>query len=89
MLKTRAGEIVGTVLPTRHPPRILKRNAVSEKTGLKRSALYQRMALGTFPKQVRLGPHSVGWIESEVDSWIEDRVAERDAWLDANGKGKR
>jgi prophage regulatory protein len=37
------------------------------------------MQAGTFPKQVTLGPKSVGWVESEVDSWIEARIAARDA----------
>ena len=58
--------------------RILRLAAVEEKTGLKHSAIYERMAKGTFPKQVRLGPKSVGWIEEEVDAYIERLMAERD-----------
>jgi prophage regulatory protein len=58
--------------------RILKRPAVTAKTGLERSALYQRMQRGEFPKQVRLGPKSVGWLESEIDAWIAERVRQRD-----------
>jgi len=30
-----------------------------------------------FPKRVRLGPHRVGWVKVEIESWIEDRIAER------------
>ncbi|MEG2115458.1 MAG: AlpA family phage regulatory protein [Hafnia sp.] len=26
----------------------------------------------TFPKQRRLGMHSVGWMESEIDKWLEE-----------------
>lgn len=83
MLKTREGEIIGTVLPTRHQPRILRRKAVTEKTGLERSAIYERMKLGTFPKQVKIGPKSVGWVESEVNNWISERVRRRDEGADA------
>lgn len=33
---------------------------------------------GQFPKRVPLGPNRVGWVEEEIDKWIEDRIAERD-----------
>jgi prophage regulatory protein len=58
--------------------RVLRLKAVQEKTGLKHSAIYERMRRGTFPKQVRLGPKSVGWIEAEVDAYIERLMSERD-----------
>lgn len=32
---------------------------------------------GHFPKRIRLGGNSAGWLESEVDMWIEQRAAER------------
>lgn len=35
------------------------------------------MTKGTFPKQVSLGAKSVAWLESEVDDWIMERIAER------------
>ena len=89
MLKTRAGEIVGDVpatrfVPPQHPRappsglRILRRKAVTEKTGLERSAIYDGMAKGTFPKQVRLSSMAVGWIEEEIDLWIAERIRRRD-----------
>ena len=59
--------------------RILRRNAVTQKTGLERSAIYDRMQRGVFPKQVKLGPKAVGWLEHEIDAWIDARAAERDA----------
>jgi prophage regulatory protein len=37
------------------------------------------MKEGKFPKTVMLGQgHSVGFIESEIDAWIEKLIAERD-----------
>ena len=33
---------------------------------------------GKFPKRVTLGPNRVGWVEEEVDRWIQDRIDERD-----------
>jgi prophage regulatory protein len=32
---------------------------------------------GIFPKRVKVGPACVGWLESEVDGWIERQAAER------------
>lgn len=64
---------------TTAPLRILRLPEVEDRTGLKRASLYRRASEGTFPRPVRLGANSSGWIESEVDSWIADRVAQRDA----------
>ena len=33
---------------------------------------------GLFPKRVQLGPCRVGWVESEVLAWIEERIIKRD-----------
>jgi prophage regulatory protein len=33
---------------------------------------------GRFPKRVQLGPCRVGWIESEVLAWLEERIRARD-----------
>jgi prophage regulatory protein len=52
---------------------------VKELTGLGRSAIYQYIAEGTFPKQVPLGGRAVGWLSDEIDAWILARIAERDS----------
>ena len=30
---------------------------------------------GIFPKPKQTGPHSIGWLESEIQEWIESRKA--------------
>ena len=57
--------------------RILRRPEVSARTGLGKSMLYELIERGAFPAQIKLGPRAVGWIESEVDEWVEARVAVR------------
>ena len=47
-------------------------------TGLPRATIYEMAAKGAFPKQVRLSPRAVGWIEAELLAWQRDRIAERD-----------
>lgn len=58
---------------------ILRRPLVEQKTGLGRSFIYSEMAAGRFPRPVPLGPKAVGWIESEIDDWISQRIAARNA----------
>jgi prophage regulatory protein len=53
---------------------ILRLKQVCELTGLKRSTVYNRMADGMFPKQFPLGGRAVGWLASDVDSWISHVV---------------
>ena len=55
--------------------RILKRPQVEDMTGLSRSGLYAKMAAGSFPSAIKLGQRSVGWLSSDVQQWIEGRIA--------------
>ena len=51
---------------------------VCRVTGLPRATIYEMVSKGIFPKQVRLSPRAVGWIESEILKWQQARIAERD-----------
>jgi prophage regulatory protein len=33
---------------------------------------------GRFPKRVQLGPCRVGWVESEVLAWLQERIQKRE-----------
>ena len=33
---------------------------------------------GRFPKRVQLGPCRVGWVESEVLDWLQERIDHRE-----------
>ena len=57
----------------------LRRPKVEKRTGLSRSTIYLAIKKGTFPKPVKLGERSVGWVEAEVDAWLENRIQQRDA----------
>jgi prophage regulatory protein len=39
--------------------------------------IYQLEAKEPFPKRIKIGIPAVGWIESEVQIWVADRIAER------------
>lgn len=56
------------------------------RSGLGKTAIYQRMAAGTFPKACKIGV-STRWVDAKVDAWVEAQIASRDvlieAWLSA------
>lgn len=54
---------------------MLRRRQVEARTGLSRSTIYAGVNAGTFPKPIQLGAQSVGWLESEINAWLRDRVA--------------
>ncbi len=56
----------------------LRLPAVKITTGLGRSQIYEMIKGGTFPAPVKLTRRAVGWLQSEVQRWIEARKAERD-----------
>ena len=53
---------------------ILRLPAVKATTGLSRSTIYLRVAEGTFPKPVGLGSRAVGWLEAEIQEWLQRRI---------------
>lgn len=56
------------------PTCFLRLPQVKARTGLSRSSLYAKISRGEFPPPVNLGARAVGWLESEIDEWISDRV---------------
>jgi len=53
---------------------ILRRKQVEARTGLSRSTIYARVADGTFPKPINIGPRAVGWVETEITDWLTGKV---------------
>jgi prophage regulatory protein len=55
--------------------KLLRLPQVKETTGLSKSTIYARIAEGTFPKQIPLGPRLVVWVESDIQNWISEQVS--------------
>jgi prophage regulatory protein len=68
--------------------RILRQREVLARTGYSAMTLWRRERAGTFPHRVKLGPNSVGWVSTEIEAWIEARVAERDARLGSSAQAE-
>ncbi len=56
------------------PVGILRRPQVESRTGLSRSTIYARIQDGTFPRPILLGARAVGWLEHEIDGWLDRRI---------------
>ncbi len=52
--------------------RFLRLPEVQSRTGKSRSSIYAGIAARTFPKQIKIGgPRAVGWIESEIEDYLQ------------------
>jgi prophage regulatory protein len=58
---------------------LLRIETVMEMTGKSRNHLYLSMRKGEFPRPVKIGERASAWVRGEVQRWIADRIAERDA----------
>ncbi len=56
------------------PESILRLPEVQARTGLSRSTIYARVGDKTFPKPISLGERAIGFVESEVEGWIQSRI---------------
>jgi prophage regulatory protein len=53
--------------------------SVIARTGLSRSAIYRAAANDAFPRPIKLSERASAWNSAEIDQWIADRIAARDA----------
>ena len=59
--------------------RILRSKHVVGRVKLSRSEVYELIKRDQFPKPFKLvqGGRDSGWLESEIDEWIDSRASER------------
>lgn len=48
------------------------------RTRTKKSWAYELIKQNRFPKPIKIGSRSIAFVESEIDAWIDARIAERD-----------
>ena len=53
--------------------RILKTNEVMKTIGLSKVTIWRMEKAGVFPKRINISSRRVGWLESEIEEWIESR----------------
>ncbi len=55
--------------------KVIRLPAVKEQTGLSRSSIYLRMSKGEFPQSISLGSRAIGWLEEDINQWLEQCIA--------------
>ena len=55
---------------------MLRLPEVKVRTGLSRSTIYLRISQRLFPKPISLGGRAVGWLDTEIQEWLERQIAE-------------
>ncbi|EKN4802877.1 helix-turn-helix transcriptional regulator [Yersinia enterocolitica] len=49
---------------------------VQRRTGYSKAWIYRLIKQERFPKPVKIGSRSIAFVESEIDEWINQRIAE-------------
>lgn len=68
--------------------RVLRLRHVLTRTGLSRSTIYAWIEQGEFPRSIQLGPRAVGWLSSDIEAWLGQRVVGSRAGLDARSSSE-
>ena len=55
---------------------LIRLSEVLKRTGYSKAWVYARMSRGQFPQSVKIGARAIAFIESEIDDWIDQRIAE-------------
>lgn len=63
-------------MQTSSPARLLRLPSVLERIPFSKSEIYRRIKAGTFPAPVRCGLHSIAFLESDIDQYIQKLAQE-------------
>jgi prophage regulatory protein len=54
--------------------RMIRLPEVRRTVALSRSEIYRLVSLQKFPAPIRLGARAVGWLESDIQEWLQRRI---------------
>ena len=57
------------------PERFLRMSEVRNRVPYSRATIYRLISEGKFPRMINLGEHAVAWRESEINDWMQSRIA--------------
>ena len=53
--------------------RVLSQEDVLDRVPLSRTTLWRLERAGLFPTRIKISPNRVGWVEADIDRWLERR----------------
>jgi prophage regulatory protein len=59
--------------------RLISKTDVLAQIPISTATMWREIAAGRFPKPVRIGARRIAFFQTEIDAWLAQRVAERDA----------
>ena len=62
-----------------NPKRLIDKKELTKLVKYSPQHIARLEKAGQFPKRLQLGQNRVAWMLSEVEAWIEERLAKRDA----------
>ena len=74
-MKNEIKQLQHDILSASTTKQIIRPSDVIKRIGLSRSSLYKHMAAGTFPQSIALGDRAIGFLSSDIDAWIDSRIA--------------
>ena len=58
--------------------RVLSQQTVLDRVPVSRTTLWRMERAGLFPRRIQVSAHRVGWIEADVNAWVEARRRDHD-----------
>ncbi|XUU49132.1 helix-turn-helix transcriptional regulator [Serratia nematodiphila] len=55
---------------------LIRLSKVQRKTGYSKAWIYRLMSQGKFPASIKIGTRAIAFVESEIDDWVNQRIAE-------------
>jgi prophage regulatory protein len=59
-----------------HNEKVLRFPELKEKIGLSRSHVHALISRKKFPAPIKLGDRASGWLESDINEWLQKRIIE-------------
>ena len=56
---------------------IIRLPAVMQMIGMSKPSVYAMIKQGKFPRQIKIGAKASGWVLSEIEQWISERINAR------------
>lgn len=58
------------------PKTLIRIQEASRRTGYGKSWIYKLIAQNRFPQPIKIGSRAIAFVESEIDEWVNKRIAE-------------
>ncbi|QUT14570.1 helix-turn-helix transcriptional regulator [Rahnella inusitata] len=55
---------------------LIRLSEVQRRCGYGKAWIYKLISQNQFPKPIKIGIRSIAFVESEIDEWINQRIAE-------------